>query len=59
DEDNPRRTSAWQGPIGQVLGSGLPVVEKNAPGLPAGYSNIVGLPIYRGNSIAHIVAWYS
>ncbi|MGR3802997.1 GAF domain-containing protein [Marinibacterium profundimaris] len=58
-EDNPRRISAWQGPIGQVLGSGLPVAQKSAPGLPAGYSDVVGLPIYRGSAIAHIVAWYS
>ncbi|MBB94285.1 MAG: GAF domain-containing protein [Rhodobacteraceae bacterium] len=59
DEDNPRRIAAWQGPIGQVLGTGLPIAQKNAPGLPAGYSNVVGLPVYRGTSIAHIVAWYS
>lgn len=59
DEDDPRRVAAWSGPIGQVLGTGLPVALKSAPGLPAGYSNIVALPIYRGTSVAHIVAWYS
>lgn len=59
NEDNPRRTAAWQGPIGQVLGTGLPIAQKNAPGLPAGYSDVVALPIYRGKTVAHIVAWYS
>lgn len=59
DEDDPRRVAAWQGPIGLVLGSGLPIAQKNAPGLPAGYSNVVALPLYDGISIAHIVAWYS
>ena len=59
DEDNPRRIAAWQGPVGQVLGNGLPLAQKSAPGLPAGYRDVVCLPIYRGPAIAHIVAWYS
>jgi hypothetical protein len=46
------------GPIGQVLASGLPVIESAALGLAAGYSSMVALPIYRGSELAFIVAWY-
>lgn len=49
---------AWKGMVGQVLGSGLPVVARGS-GLPAGYEVFVGLPIYRGETLAHIVAWYN
>lgn len=48
----------WQGPIGQVLGSGLPVVRSGAGGLPADYESMVALPLYRGAELAHVVAWY-
>lgn len=58
DEENERRVAPWQGQIGRVLGSGLPVLESGAPGLSAGYDTMVGLPIYRGTELAHIVAWY-
>ncbi|MFD2175874.1 GAF domain-containing protein [Rhodobacter lacus] len=57
NEDSPRRAQIWQGPIGQVLGSGLPVVSWGGT-LAAGYSTMVALPIHRGEEIAHIVAWY-
>jgi hypothetical protein len=58
DEDNPRRIARSMGPIGQVLASGLPVIESAALGLAAGYSSMVALPIYRGSELAFIVAWY-
>lgn len=56
-EDNPRRAQIWQGPIGQVLGSGVPVVSSGET-IAAGYSTMVALPIHRGEEIAHVVAWY-
>jgi len=60
DEDNEQRVGAWQGGIGKVLGTGLPVVETAAEAaLPAGYGAMVALPIYHGAELAHIVAWYS
>lgn len=49
---------AWKGPIGQVLGSGLPIVQSEAAGLPAGYDHMVALPIYHDTELAHVVAWY-
>ena len=58
DEDNPRKISAWQGVIGQVIGNGLPAVEGGVHGLAVGYSSMVALPIYHGAELAHIVAWY-
>ena len=58
NDEKERRVSAWQGLIGKVLGSGMPIVERDAPGIPAGYSMMVGLPIYQGVELAHIVAWY-
>lgn len=58
DEENPRRAAPWQGPIGKVLGSGLPAVEAGVPGLAAGYGAMVALPIHMGGELAHVVAWY-
>lgn len=58
DEDNPRRLSAWQGQIGKVLATGLPVIESNTPGLVAGYAAMLALPIHRGHELAFVVAWY-
>ncbi len=51
-----RRVNAWQGTVGQVLGTGLPVVESGTDA--AGYASMVALPIHRGGELAHIVAWY-
>lgn len=51
--------SAWKGPIGQVLGSGLPVVSRSKIGLPANYTTFVGLPFYRDGELSHVVAWYN
>ncbi len=55
--ENARRISIWKGPLGRVLGSGMPVVETEGPGT-AGFSSLVALPIYSGDSISHIIAWY-
>ncbi len=58
DDETERRVSAWQGVIGRVLGSGVPVVESGSPGLTAGYGSVVALTIHKGGEIAHVVAWY-
>jgi len=50
--------SAWQGAVGQVLGSGLPHVQRSATGLPAGYGSMIALPVYHETELAHVVAWY-
>lgn len=50
--------TAWQGPIGRVLGSGLPHVQSGGAGLPAGYTQMVALPIHHENGLAYVVAWY-
>ena len=55
---NERRAKAWSGPIGQVIGTGLPVVESGKPGLAAGYQTMVALPIHEDGALSHIVAWY-
>jgi hypothetical protein len=55
--DRPTAT-AWKGHLGKVLGSGVPAVQSGSGGLPAGYTSFVGLPLYRGGELAHIVAWY-
>ncbi|MCA8882675.1 MAG: GAF domain-containing protein [Rhodobacteraceae bacterium] len=57
-EDKERRIAVWQGPIGKVLGTDLPVLESGAPAVAAGYASMVALPIHRGGELAHIVAWY-
>ncbi|SEM89602.1 GAF domain-containing protein [Palleronia pelagia] len=53
---NERVAHAWEGPVGRVLGTGLPVVETGAAA--GGYAMMVGLPIHRGGELAHVVAWY-
>lgn len=58
NEDAPRRISAWQGPIGKVLGSGLPVLESGTPVTTNGYESLVAMPIYQGGELAYAVAWY-
>ena len=55
---DPPMAGPWKGPIGQVLGTGLPHVQRDGSGLPAGYSSVVALPIHRADALAHIVAWY-
>jgi hypothetical protein len=56
--EEPRRAVAWSGPIGRVLGSGIPLVQTGAPAITAGYNSMVALPIHRGQDVGHIVAWY-
>ena len=52
-----RRVKAWEGLVGKVLGSGLPVVERGGAGTH-GYETFVGLPIYREGQVSRVVAWY-
>lgn len=54
----PRTVPAWQGVVGQALGSGVPVVESHQPILTAGYDTMVALPIHRERDVAYVVAWY-
>lgn len=56
--ENERRISAWQGPIGKALGTGVPVVQSAAQGGTAGYGSLVALPIHQDGELAHVVAWY-
>jgi hypothetical protein len=59
DDENERRIAAWQGAAGRILGSGLPLAEgSRASGITAGYDTAVGLPVYRGAELAHIVNWF-
>ncbi|MER0236691.1 GAF domain-containing protein [Fulvimarina sp. MAC8] len=58
DHEKERRVGAWEGAIGQVLGSGLPTVKNDNAVLTAGYRSMVAVPLYRNGTIAHVVAWY-
>lgn len=49
---------AWQGPVGQALGSGVPTIHDGPTGLPKGYSLMMALPVYSGAVLTHLVAWY-
>ncbi|ASJ73680.1 GAF domain-containing protein [Granulosicoccus antarcticus] len=55
---DPPMASAWKGPIGQVLGNGLPYVQREGTGLPAGYTSMFALPIYHEADLAYVVACY-
>lgn len=55
---DPPMASAWKGPVGQVLGTGLPHVQRDGVGLPAGYQSMVALPVYHEADLAYVVAWY-
>lgn len=55
---NERKVIAWQGAIGRVLGTGVPLVEAGKPGLAAGYDSMVALPIHQKGELSHVVAWY-
>ena len=55
---DPRSVGMWDGPIGQVLGTGLPRVQAGPTGLPAGYEQMIALPLYQDKVLAHVVAWY-
>ena len=58
NDETETRIGAWQGPIGQVLGSGIPIVKFDSAASNAGYASMVAVPIYRDGAVAHIVAWY-
>jgi len=51
-----RVAAIWEGPVGRVLGSGVPVAETGAAA--QGYAMMVALPIHRGGALSHVVAWY-
>ncbi|MBJ3763741.1 GAF domain-containing protein [Maribius pontilimi] len=51
-----RVATAWEGPIGRVLATGVPVAETGAAA--QGYAMMVAMPIHRGGELAHVVAWY-
>lgn len=55
---DPKSVGAWEGPIGRVLGSGLPLVLADTVGLPAGYSQMIALPVYQETALAYVIAWY-
>lgn len=55
---NERKAVAWQGTIGRVLGTGVPLIETGKPGLAAGYNSMVALPIHQKGELSHVVAWY-
>ena len=56
-DETERRTAAWKGVIGRVLGTGVPAVEAKGPGTH-GYDGVVALPIHQGGELSHVVAWY-
>ncbi len=58
NDETEQRVAVWQGPIGRVLGSGEPLVLGRSAVLPAGYDQMVALPIHQGGVLSHIVAWY-
>lgn len=55
-----RKTAPWQGPVGQVAGTGAPFAQGGgkAVGLPADYRSVVATPLYRSRQMAQIAAWY-
>ena len=59
DEETERRILPWQGLIGRVLGTGIPLIEgAGTAGIQAGYDSVVVLPIHSGGELSHLVAWY-
>ncbi|MDY8108815.1 GAF domain-containing protein [Fulvimarina sp. 2208YS6-2-32] len=59
DDETETCVPAWQGPIGEVVGSGIPIVKHDTAAPTAGYASMVAVPIYRADAIHHVVAWYS
>ncbi len=55
---DPRTVAMWEGPIGHVLGTGLPHVQAGLAGLPAGYEQMIALPLYQDTVMGYVVAWY-
>lgn len=56
-DDNPRKAAVWQGVIGRVIGSGLPVLEDSGVETLS-YGTVVAVPIYQDGELAFVVAWY-
>ncbi|MEO1239657.1 MAG: GAF domain-containing protein [Pseudomonadota bacterium] len=55
----PNRAKSGQGAIGQVLSTGIPIAMGQEAGLPGGNSSVVAMPIHVGETLSHIIAWYS
>ena len=55
---DPPMADTWKGPIGQVLGTGLPYVQREGTGLPAAYTSMFALPVYHDADLAYVVACY-
>ena len=53
-----RRITAWKGPLGQALATGVPVVASGGANIAQGYGSLVALPIIHEGKVVHIVAWY-
>ncbi|MGR3500980.1 GAF domain-containing protein [Pseudaestuariivita sp.] len=58
-EEPKTRAAAWQGVIGNVASDGIPIAKRQLAGLPGGHTSVVALPIHAGDTISHVVAWYS
>lgn len=55
---DPKSAGPFEGPVGRVLGSGLPLVLSETVGLPAGYTQMIALPVYQAAVLAYVIAWY-
>ncbi|MEL7150064.1 MAG: GAF domain-containing protein [Pseudomonadota bacterium] len=58
-ESPQKRANLWQGVIGNVAGSGVPIAKRQEARLPGGHKSVVALPIHDADTITHVVAWYS
>lgn len=58
DAEAERKVTPWKGGIGQVLGTGQPLVETGPSTVTEGYRSMVALPIHVGGSLSHVIAWY-
>ncbi len=54
----PARVRCGEGPVGEALATGLPIVGAGRTDLPAGWRTQVALPIHLDGELAHVVAWY-
>jgi len=55
---DPKIVSAWEGPVGRILGSGQPQVLAGPTGLPEKYTQMIALPVYHETEVAYVAAWY-
>ena len=51
--------SAWNGAVGQGLGTSLPALMRSASGLPAGHQSLGRRSMVHNGELSHIVAWYN